>query len=57
MKLFSDTLRLYEDILAVIPRQDTDMHAKVQNRIRLLKQAISDYENHKVDDGSEDGVH
>ena len=45
MKLFTDSLRIYEGILAAVPIQDIDMHAKVQNRIRLLKQEISDYKN------------
>ena len=45
MKLFRDSLRIYVGILAAVPIQDTDMKAKIQNRIRLLKQEISDYKD------------
>ena len=48
MKLFSDSLQIYEGILTTVPQQDTDTHAKVQNRIRLIKQEIYDYENREA---------
>jgi type II secretory ATPase GspE/PulE/Tfp pilus assembly ATPase PilB-like protein len=45
MQLLNDSLRIYEEVLANVPPQETAVHAKVENRIRLLKQEISDNEN------------
>jgi type II secretory ATPase GspE/PulE/Tfp pilus assembly ATPase PilB-like protein len=50
MQLLNDSLRIYEEVLADLPRQDTDMHAKIQNRIQLLKQEITGNETRLFDD-------
>jgi type II secretory ATPase GspE/PulE/Tfp pilus assembly ATPase PilB-like protein len=55
MQLFSDSLRIYEEILADVPQQDRDMQEKIEKRLRLLKQEIADQENRRPeeDPGSE----
>jgi type II secretory ATPase GspE/PulE/Tfp pilus assembly ATPase PilB-like protein len=50
MQLLNDSLRIYEGVMADLPPEDTDTHARVQNRIRLLKQEISDHENRRSDE-------
>ena len=45
MELFSDSLRIYEEILADLPAQDRYMQEKIEGRLRLLKQEIADQEN------------
>ena len=50
MQLLNDSLRIYEGVLADVPPQETAMHAKIENRIRLLKQEITDNENRRPDD-------
>jgi type II secretory ATPase GspE/PulE/Tfp pilus assembly ATPase PilB-like protein len=59
MELFSDSLRIYEEILADVPQQDRDMQAKIEKRLRLLRQEIADQENRRPeeDPGDElDGI-
>ena len=45
MELFSDSLRIYEEILADVPEEDRDTQEKIERRLRLLKQEIADQEN------------
>jgi type II secretory ATPase GspE/PulE/Tfp pilus assembly ATPase PilB-like protein len=47
MKLLSDSLRIYEGILADVSQQDRGMHEKIEKRLRLLKQEIADQESRK----------
>jgi len=54
MQLLNDSLRIYEAVLTDVPLQETSMHAKIENRIRLLKQEITDHENRRPD-GDFDG--
>ncbi len=56
MQLLNDSLRIYEEVLVGLPPQDTAMHAKLENRIRLLKQEISDFEGRKPDDVPDDEI-
>ena len=54
MQLLNDSLRIYEEVLADVPSQETAVHAKIENRIRLLRQEITDIEN-RGPDGDIDG--
>ena len=51
MQLLQDSLHIYEGVLATLPPHYTDMQARIENRIRLLKQEISDSENQTPDAG------
>ncbi len=44
MGLFSDSLSIYEKILGSVSPQDTQIHDKIEKRIRLLKQEIDSHE-------------
>jgi type II secretory ATPase GspE/PulE/Tfp pilus assembly ATPase PilB-like protein len=54
MQLLNDSLRIYEEVLADVPPQETAVHAKIENRIQLLRQEITDIEN-RGPDGDIDG--
>jgi type II secretory ATPase GspE/PulE/Tfp pilus assembly ATPase PilB-like protein len=55
MQLYSDSLRIYEEVLAGLSIQDRDMQQKIEKRVRLVKQEIADQENRspKEDSGDE----
>lgn len=55
-QLLNDSLRIYEEILASIPPQYTNMQARIENRIRMLKQKITDHKNRKPDGDSDDEI-
>jgi len=44
MGLFTDSLSIYEKILGSVSPQDTQIHDKIEKRIRLLKQEIDSQE-------------
>ena len=52
MKLFSDSLRIYEEILADMPQQDWEMREEVEKRLQFLRQEIADQENRKPGEDS-----
>jgi tetratricopeptide (TPR) repeat protein len=56
MHLLNDSLRIYEEVLADVPPVEAALHARVQNRIRLVKQEISDFEGRKPDDVTDDEI-
>jgi type II secretory ATPase GspE/PulE/Tfp pilus assembly ATPase PilB-like protein/tetratricopeptide (TPR) repeat protein len=56
MQLLNDSLRIYEEVLGRLEPQDMTMHARVENRIRLLKQEISDLEGRKPGDMPADEI-
>jgi type II secretory ATPase GspE/PulE/Tfp pilus assembly ATPase PilB-like protein len=47
MGLYSDALGIYENILSIIPPQDSQTQDKIQKRINLLKKEMSDSEKTK----------
>jgi type II secretory ATPase GspE/PulE/Tfp pilus assembly ATPase PilB-like protein/guanylate kinase len=56
MHLLNDSLRIYEEVLADVPPVEATLHARVQNRIRLVKQEISDFEGRKPEDVTDDEI-
>ena len=50
MELFSDSLRIYEQVLECVSEQDVDIYGKIRNRIRTLQQEIRDREGRRVRD-------
>ena len=56
MQLLNDSLQIYEEVLAAVSSQDTSMHAMVENRIRLLRQEISDSEGQKPGEVPDDQI-
>ena len=56
MQLLDDSLRIYEEVLGGLEPHDTTTHAEVENRIRLLKQEISDLEGPKPGDLPHDEI-
>lgn len=44
MGLYGDSLSIYEDILTLIPPQDSETQNKIQKRINLLKREMTDSE-------------
>ena len=47
MGLYGDSLSIYENILSIVPPQDSDTQDKIQKRINLLKREMSDNEKTK----------
>ena len=56
MRLLDDSLRIYEEVLAGLPPQDTVTHTTVESRIRLIKQEISDFEGRNPGDVTDDEI-
>jgi type II secretory ATPase GspE/PulE/Tfp pilus assembly ATPase PilB-like protein len=56
MRLLDDSLQIYEKILASVSPHDAATHARVENRIRLLKQEISDFEGQKPREVPDDEI-
>lgn len=47
MGLYGDALGIYENILSIVPPQDSETQDKIQKRINLLKREMSDTEKTK----------
>jgi len=47
MGLYGDSLDIYENILSIVPPQDSETQDKIQKRINLLKREMSDNEKTK----------
>jgi type II secretory ATPase GspE/PulE/Tfp pilus assembly ATPase PilB-like protein len=47
MGLYDDSLGIYENILSIVPPQDSETQDKIQKRINLLKREMSDTEKTK----------
>jgi hypothetical protein len=47
MGLYGDSLSIYENILSIVPPQDSQTQDKIQKRINLLKREMSEKEKTK----------